>query len=121
MKSLKDVVWEGSSLEDLKKFPKDIVKEFGHEILRLQKNEAPFDSKSMGSIGSGVYELRQKDKNGWYRVIYYTKVKESVNILHSFTKKSTKTPKLDLELATKRLKNLKAREQEKKRKAKIMK
>jgi phage-related protein len=45
-------------------------------------------------------------------------VKDSVNILHSFTKKSNKTPKLDLDLATKRLKNLKAREQEKKRKAK---
>lgn len=117
MKTQKEVVWEGSSLEDLKKFPKDIVKEFGHEILRLQKNEPPFDSKSMSSIGSGVYELRQKDKNGWYRVIYYTKVKNSVNILHSFTKKSNKTPKADLEMATKRLKNLKAREQEKKQKA----
>ncbi len=64
----------------------------------------------MSSITSGVFELRDRDQNGWYRVIYYTKLKDKVFVLHSFVKKSRKTPKRDIKLASERLKKLLARE-----------
>ena len=72
------------------------------------------DSRPMKSIAQGVYELRDRDNKTWYRVIYYIKVKDTVYILHSSTKKSAKTPKGDLATATERLKSLKQRLQQEK-------
>jgi phage-related protein len=60
----------------------------------------------MKSIGKGVFELRTRDKRSWYRVIYFTKVAGRIYILHSFEKKSAKTPKKDLDLAKQRLKDV---------------
>lgn len=115
----KKVVWEGDSLDVLKEFPDDIKQDIGSDLRRLQIGEAPLDSKPMKSIAQGVYELRDRDEKTWYRVIYYikVKVKDTVYILHSFTKKTGKTPKGDLNIATERLKNLKSRLQQEKKDA----
>ena len=111
----KKVIWEGDSLEKLKEFPDVIKQDIGADLRRLQIGEAPLDSKPMKSIAQGVYELRDADVKSWYRVIYYIKIKETVYVLHSFTKKSSKTPKTDLNTATERLKNLKKRIQQEKK------
>lgn len=111
----KKVTWEGDSLDILKEFPDDIKQDIGSDLRRLQIGEAPLDSKPMKSIASGVYELRDRDEKTWYRVIYYVKIKDTVYVLHSFTKKTGKTPKGDLNIATERLKNLKLRIQQEKK------
>jgi len=111
----KKIVWEGNSLENLKEFPDEIKQDIGSDLRRLQVGEAPIDSRPMKSIAQGVYELRDRDKKTWYRVIYYVKVKDTIYILHSFTKKTGKTPKIDLNIATERLKNLKLRLQQEKK------
>lgn len=113
--SEKIVVWEGDSLEVLKEFPDDVKQDIGGDLRRLQIGEAPLDSKPMKSIASGVYELRDRDDKAWYRVIYYTKIKDTIYILHSFTKKTAKTAKNDLNIATERLKNLTRRLREEKK------
>lgn len=113
--SEKIVFWEGNSLEVLKGFPDGVKQNIGVDLRRLQIGEAPRDSKSMKSIASGVFELRDRDDKTWYRVIYYTKIKDTIHVLHSFTKKTAKTPKNDLNIATERLKNLKLRLQQEKR------
>ena len=60
----------------------------------------------VGTLGSGLYEIRAKSKEGIGRSVYcMTKGKEIV-ILHSFIKKSQKTPKRDLDLAKKRMKEV---------------
>lgn len=114
----KKVIWEGDSLEKLKEFPDGIKQDIGADLRRLQIGGAPLDSKPMKSIAQGVYELRDSDRRSWYRVIYYIKIKETVYVLHSFTKKSSKTPKADLNIATERLKNLKKRIQQEKKNGK---
>ena len=53
----------------------------------------------MPSIDVGVLELRVKEQDGVFRVIYVTKFPEAIYVLHAFQKKSRKTSKLDLELA----------------------
>ena len=108
-KKEKEVVWEGSSLVDLRAFPDDVKVNLGGELRRLQEGANPLDSKPMTTVGKGVYELRDRDTKGWYRVIYYTKVKNKIHVLHSFVKKSAKTPQKDLNRAEGRLKDLKAR------------
>jgi phage-related protein len=63
----------------------------------------------MPSIGPRVFELRQMDDRGWYRVIYLGKVSDRLHMLHSFVKKSAKTSRNDLRIAKARLKAVNAR------------
>ncbi len=102
-------------IQVLRSFPKAIRTEFGLELYRLQLGEMPLDSNPMKSIGQGVFELRQRDENGWYRVIYLAIVGNKFHVLHSFVKRSAKTPAKDLSTAENRLKVVKSRLQEEKK------
>ncbi|NRA47280.1 MAG: type II toxin-antitoxin system RelE/ParE family toxin [Oligoflexales bacterium] len=46
-----------------------------------------------------AFELRDRDKEGCYRVLYVTFVKGKIHVLHSFKKKSSSTSKKDKALA----------------------
>ncbi|MEX2170975.1 MAG: type II toxin-antitoxin system RelE/ParE family toxin [Pirellulales bacterium] len=98
-------------------FPSAIRQEIGLEIRRLQQGTMPHDSRPMQSIGKGVFELRQRDGNGWYRLIYLTRVGDTLYMLHGFTKKSAKTSRNDLAIASNRLNAVRARLAEEKKNA----
>lgn len=104
-----ELVWEGDSIEIVRRFPQDVRKELGEDIRRVQMGVKPKDGRPMKSVGAGVAELRQQDSNGWYRTIYLSVVADKLHILHSFVKKSKSTPKNDLNIAETRLKAVKAR------------
>ncbi len=106
---MKFVVWEGDTLEVLKSFPEDVRVNLGHDLRRLQEGLVPLDWKPMVSMGRGIFELRERDKSGQYRVIYYTKVAEVIYVLHCFKKKTQKTAPKDLALIKLRLKKLKGK------------
>lgn len=103
------IAWEGDSLVAIRSFPSGVRSEFGAELRRLQLGVRPHDSRPMKSIGSRVYELRQQDSEGWYRVVYLAKVEGTIYVLHCFQKKSAKTSRKDLNLSIKRFKNVMAR------------
>jgi len=63
-------------------------------------------SRSMTSVSKGAHEIRLKDDKGIYRVLYLTKIKGKVIIFHAFVKKSSKTPKKEIDLGKKRLKEM---------------
>lgn len=111
------VSWEGDSLDVVRTFPVHVRQELGLDIRRLQQGTMPHDSRPMPSIGQGVFELRQRDARGWYRLIYLTRVGETLHMLHAFEKKSAKTSRNDLAVATARLKVVRARIAEEKRDA----
>ncbi len=50
-----------------------------------------------------LFELRIKAKEGIGRVFFCTKIGKKIIILHSFIKKSQKTPEKELKIARKRL------------------
>jgi phage-related protein len=52
----------------------------------------------------GVKEIRVKDEQGIFRVIYVVKYLDRIIVLHAFQKKTQKTAKKDLDLAKQRLK-----------------
>lgn len=111
------IAWEGDSLERVKMFPKTIRQELGLDIRRLQQGKSPYDSRPMQSIGKGVFELRQRDATGRYRLIYLSRIGDTLHMLHAFTKKSAKTSRKDILIATNRLKSVRARLIEEKRNA----
>lgn len=60
----------------------------------------------MPAIGKGVEEIRLLDSTGAYRVIYMARRPEAVYVLHAFQKKTQATPKNDLQIAKRRLRQL---------------
>ena len=59
------------------------------------------------AMGDGLFELRLKGKEGISRVFYCTIVHHEILMLHAFVKKTQKTQKHELEIAKKRLKEVK--------------
>ena len=84
---MKDIEFVGSSLKVIKDFPLNAKRQVGHELDRVQRGQEPSDWKPMKSIGTGGKEIRVKDEDGIFRVIYLVKY-------------------LNLDLAKKRLKQL---------------
>ena len=108
-KIIAKVAWEGNSLEIIRSFPDGVREDLGAELRRLQKGERPINSRPMKSIGQGVYEIKEQDQHGWYRVIYLSKIRDTIYVLHCFRKQSRKTSQLDFTLASNRLKIVRAR------------
>ena len=57
-------------------------------------------------MGEGLFEIRSKGKEGIGCSIYCMVKGKEIIILHSFIKKSQKTPKKELNLAKKRMKEI---------------
>lgn len=59
------------------------------------------------AFGDGLFELRLKGQDGIARVFFCTLVGRRVMMLHSFVKKTQKTPPREIELARNRMKEVK--------------
>ncbi len=99
----RDVIWLGDSLSVLKAFPRSVRILLGSDLRRLQLGELALNSKPMKTVGSGVRELRARDRNNQYRAIYVVNVGMKILVLHCFVKKSRATPGVDIDTARRRL------------------
>ena len=102
---MKPIAWCGDSIERLRDFPDDARRLAGHQLDKVQRGHDPDDWKPMPSIGLGVREIRIRAQ-GQFRVIYLAKFEEAVYVLHAFGKKTQRTARRDLELATTRFREL---------------
>jgi phage-related protein len=59
------------------------------------------------AFGDGLFELRLKGAEGIARVFFCSLVARQIMMLHSFVKKTQKTPPREIELARKRMKEVK--------------
>ena len=57
-------------------------------------------------IGEGLIELRIKSKEGIARVFFCTMIGKKIIMLHLCLKKSNKTPKKEIQIARKRMKEV---------------
>ena len=103
-----EVIFLGDSKDIIRGFPGDVREDLGGDLWRLQQGERPLDAGSMAPALPGVFELRAADKDSWYRVLYHMR-DGAIYVLHCFTKKTNKTPHADIELARKRVSDLKQR------------
>jgi phage-related protein len=103
---MKQVIWMGSSKEDLRDFPRDARREVGYQLEHVQEGVDPDDWKPMSILGSGVREIRVRDSSGAFRCIYLATRPEGIYVLHCFQKKTQKTSQQDLDLAQRRFKSI---------------
>jgi len=106
MADSKPVEFRGSSLDDIRAFPRTARRDAGHQIDRVQNGLEPDDWEPMNTVGRGVKEIRVWDEAGTFRVVYVAKFADAVYVLHCFQKKTEKTSKADLDLAAKRYRDL---------------
>ena len=111
---MKPVRWLGSSLADLRAFPEGARVRAGHELMRVQLGGDPTDWKPMSTVGPGVREIRVRIGTA-HRVIYLATWDEAVYVLHAFEKRTGRTPKRDVDLASSRLRALSAERRERQR------
>lgn len=102
----KPVAWVGSSLEDLRAFSKAARRQAGYQLRRVQLGLMPDDWKSMNSVSPGVYEIRVHTRVE-HRVFYIAKFEEAIYVLHAFEKRTRQTRQSDIDLARKRLAEVK--------------
>lgn len=102
----KSIAFEGKSRADLQAFPADARREAGFQLDRVQRGLDPADWKPMSAVGSGVCEIRIRDKSGIYRVVYVAKFRECVYVLHAFKKTTQQTSQTDIDLAAERYRKL---------------
>lgn len=106
MPDSKPFEFRGSSLDDLRAFPLAAKREAGHQLDQVQNGQEPDDWKPMNTVGQGVKEIRIRDAAGAFRLIHIATLADALYVLHCFQKKSQKTSKTDLDLATKRYRDL---------------
>jgi len=93
-------------LQDLSRFPAAARRKAGFQLFLVQEGEDPDDWKPMTKIGPGVREIRIRERDGAFRVVYVATFPSAVYVLHCFQKKTRKTSGADIELATRRYKEL---------------
>lgn len=90
----------------LQKLDKPAKKIIGEDIKTVQYGW-PMGMPLVRKLETGLWEVRSNLENKITKIIF-TVVSNTVILLHGFIKKSKKTPKPDIELARKRLSNLRS-------------
>lgn len=105
----RSIVWIGSSLKDLKKFPEDVKDQIGYIFYQVQIGENHPKIKPLKGY-PGVMEIVSDYDKDTYRVVYAIKLSDEIYVLHAFKKKSKKgirTPQSEIELIKQRLRRAK--------------
>ena len=105
----KPIEWVGSSKEDLKDFPDEVMRTMGYSLHVAQNGGKSDNAKPLSKAvkGGGIYEVCDDYQGDTYRAVYTIKFEKAIYIIHAFKKKSKKgksTPKPDMDLIAARYK-----------------
>ncbi len=93
--------------QDILRFPPGIRARYFLLADRMERFGPNLGMPHTRAMGRGLFELRLRAKEGIARVFFCTIVNRKIVMLHSFVKKSQKTPKRDLDIATQRMRKIK--------------
>ena len=105
------LIWRGASKADFMAFPPTVQREIGYALFLAQMGERHSTmTRTLGGFGgASVMEVRESYDGNAYRAVYTVRYADAVYVLHAFQKKSKKgiaTPKAEIDLIEKRLKDL---------------
>jgi phage-related protein len=93
--------------DDILSLPDTLAARYVVLTRRMAAVGANLGSPHTDSFGDGLFELRLKGAEGIARVFFCTLIGRQIMMLHSFVKKSQKTPLREIEVARKRMKEVK--------------
>lgn len=104
---LKPIRWIGTSLRDLRSFPRAVRSDIGHALFTAQQGSADPAAKPLkGFGGANVLEIVASHHGNAWRAVYTVRFQDAIYVLHVFQKKSTKgiaTPAREIALIKQRL------------------
>jgi phage-related protein len=92
---------------DISTLPETLIARFFALTDRMVHSGANLGHPHTQAMGDGLFELRLKGSEGIARVFYCTLVGKRIVMLHSFIKKTQKTPLRELRMAQSRMKEVK--------------
>ena len=88
-----EIVYYSDELQSaIFELPTGITARFLHLVERMQEFGPNLGMPHTRAMGSGLFELRMKSSEGIGRVFFCTQVGRRIVMLHTFVKKSAKTP-----------------------------
>ena len=88
-------------------FPVGILANFLHILEMIEEFGPALGKPYTAPMGRGLFEIRSKGKEGIGRSFFCGVKGKEIVILHSFIKKSQKTPKKEIDLVKARMKEVK--------------
>lgn len=93
--------------ESIENWPPKIAASYARITDRIIDNSPNLGMPYTESFGERLFEIRAKGQEEIGRAFFCTLIGQKIVILHVFIKKSQKTPKKEIELARKRMKEVK--------------
>jgi len=91
---------------EIETWPDGILADFARIVELLMEFGPNLRIPHSRAMGGGLFELRPRGREGIGRVFYCFVVRQRVVILHAFMKKTEDTPKQELRIARKRMKEV---------------
>lgn len=105
---MKQIIFLGSSKDEICDFPDDVKREVGFALHLAQSGERAINAVPLTGFGNSmVPEIIVDHKGDTYRSVYTVRFANAVYVLHAFKKKSkngVSTPKFEMDLVRQRLK-----------------
>lgn len=80
-----------------------------HRIDLLAETGNTLKEPHVKKLEGKIWELRVQASPNIYRILYFTDIGKDIVLLHGFTKKTQKTPRKEIEIATERMKDYQRR------------
>ena len=93
--------------QDIEELPPGLLARYLRLAELWQEFGANLGMPHTRALRDGLFELRVKSKEGIARVFYCTVIEHKIVVLHSFVKKTQKTPLKELQIARVRLQEVK--------------
>jgi transposase InsO family protein len=88
---LKPVRWMGTSLRDLRSFPRGVRIDVGHALFAAQEGKTDPAAKPLKGFGSAnVLEIIASHHGNAWRGVYTVRFHDAIYVLHVFQRKSTR-------------------------------
>ena len=97
--------------KEILQLPAGLVARFLRYAERMEIYGPDLGMPHTRAMGAGLFELRLKAAEGIARVLYCTLSNRGIVMLHQFVKKSEKTPRKALDIARRRMREVKDAEQ----------
>ena len=92
--------------EETLNFPDGILANLLHILEMIEECGPNLGRPYTASLGHGLFEIRAKGKEGIGRSLFCTVKGKEIIILNSFIKKTQKTPRKEIDIARKRMKEI---------------
>ena len=92
---------------EVDQLPLSMRAQYQHLVERMKVYGSNLGEPHISTFGKGLFELRIKGSDGIARVFYCTLAGKRIIMLHSFIKKTQKTPPAERQKAETRLKEVK--------------